>query len=46
MAKPPDADPEARARPFGLSWTGIYAVVLGALALQIAIFAVLTGVFQ
>ena len=46
MAKPPAADEDARARPFGLSWTGIYAVVLGVLAVQIVIFAVLTGLFQ
>ena len=46
MARPPGADEGARARPFGLSWTGIYALVLGVLAVQIVIFAVLTGVFQ
>jgi hypothetical protein len=39
---PPDP-PEAL--PFGLSWRVVYALVLGALGVQIAIYAVLTRVF-
>jgi hypothetical protein len=49
MATPPESD-EPRgtlgdAPPF-LSWRGIYALVLGALALQVVVYAVLTRVMR
>jgi hypothetical protein len=43
MARPPGSDPET---PFGLSWRTIYALVLGALAVQIVVYVVLTGLYQ
>ena len=44
MASPPEGDPADT--PFGLSWRPIYALVLGALAVQIAVYAALTALFQ
>jgi len=43
MANRTEGDPET---PFGLSWRAIYAVVLGALALQIVVYAALTALLQ
>jgi hypothetical protein len=46
MAAPPDADGSERAslddRPPFLTWRAIYALVLGALALQVVVYSVLT----
>jgi len=42
---PPAHDPLADAPPF-LSWTGIYVIVLGALAGQIVLYAALTALYR
>jgi hypothetical protein len=45
MANNSEGDDRSQ-RPFGLSWPAIYGVVLGALAVQIAIYAALTAIYQ
>ena len=43
--EPPAHDPLADAPPF-LSWTGIYVIVLGALAGQVVLYAALTALYR
>jgi len=43
---PAPAREEMHAAPPFLSWGAIYGIVLGALALQVAIYAVLTAVYR
>ena len=48
LPAPPDLDPRGEmhaAAPF-LSWRAIYVIVLGALALQIVLFTVLTAAYR
>ena len=48
MATPPDAEGSDRTddRPPFLGWPGIYAIVLGALAVQVVLYAVLSRVMR
>jgi hypothetical protein len=41
-----DGDLTGAPPSFFLGWTGVYLVVLGALAAQIAIYAALTAIFR
>jgi hypothetical protein len=43
--KEPSQDPLGDAPPF-LSWTRIYLIVIGVLAAQVALYAVLTAVYR
>ncbi|MGD0838208.1 MAG: hypothetical protein ABSB49_16345 [Polyangia bacterium] len=42
----PDSERGSAAAPPGLSWTALYAIVILALVLQIAAFAVLTAIYK
>ena len=42
----PERDDEAAPPPFGGSWRRLYAAVLFALALQIALYALLSRLFR
>jgi hypothetical protein len=50
MAAPPDAEGSERAsldeQPPRLGWRRIYAIVLGALAVQVVVYSVLTLVMR
>jgi hypothetical protein len=42
----PEAGDELHAAPPFLTWRAIYAIVLGALAVQVILYAVLTAAFR
>ena len=39
-------NPESEPPPFGGSWRRLYAIVVGALVVEIALFALFTAVFR
>lgn len=46
MADEPEARDELHAAPPFLTWRAIYAIVLGALAVQVIVYAALTAAFR